>query len=150
MPGSGTALPASGYVAPLSWRQRRVYRHTCDIYEKLPPDGRYGDAWVVNATGVPCHFVKRSGAPEAELLASIESSGKDSLDECHLAERQPLGDDWLIVDKTLNRDGDPGADYGDAWKVLGSPKSVAAVGTRDAGKKIAFLGRSAVKPEGAE
>jgi hypothetical protein len=138
----------AGYVAPLARRQRRMYRHTCDLYEFLAGDALVGDAWVVSATQVPCHFVKKAGPTEAEVLAAFESSGKDSMDECHLAEGQPIGDRWIIVDKTLNRDGQPGADYGDAWKVLGSPQSIAGVGPRDAGKRRAFLGRKAQWTEG--
>jgi hypothetical protein len=135
----------------LSPRQLLSFNHLADLYrptivtqgsKKLP-----GPYELVEA-GVPCRFEKKSASDLATLIGRLEGDVQDSVDNVHLAADSPVDDNWLLVNKSLDRNGNPDADFNRVWVCRGQPQRFSASARRQGGKVVIKASQEARPPVG--
>lgn len=137
----------------LSPRQERFYQHTCDIWRIR----RTTEANTKRAQrqtplrvheGVACHFETRQSVNTDFALGRAETDIQGTRDVCHLPEDTDVDEDDIIVNKTLDSEGNEAADYGRFYVVQGRPRSFPRVPTRDGGRRIVEMAQVHEPPEG--
>lgn len=127
-------------MAFFSARQETLYHHLADIWalaqtSNVTTKRRQAKTYTRIAQAEPCHFQLRQSVDEPHAMGGIEGDNIFTRDVIHFAEYEGIDNDMVVVNKTLDFDGNPAENYGRFWVVAGQPTSIARVGNRDAGKR---------------
>lgn len=138
----------------ISW-QPRFFTDRCDLWQPDFPIPAGGDpgatTWTRRAVGLPAHFIRKSAVDQAMLIGLVESDDLMTVDEIHLPIWAKIIDSsWILIDRTIDVNGDPAGTYGKAYICRGEPAKVSATITprQTAAKVIAFVSKLAVVPSG--
>lgn len=118
-------MPA--WTGTLSTAQRRAYTHLADLWEvtnaiaagAFPSDPSYGAAPVL--TAVPAYRRTKSAVDAPEILGLVEGEDMITVDVWRFPVNVELSSSWIIIDRSLTPDGDPGQNYGLGWVAKGDP-----------------------------
>jgi len=141
------------WTGTLSFRQRREFLGKADLWQPAFPVGAsgglatsYGSAPVLS--GVPYLLRRKSAVDDPALIALIESQDLITVDVAVFPPGTALGSSWIIIDRSLNVDGEPGQNYNGGWICRGEPVSKDDMDTiRRAGKVKAFVNRLPKLPQ---
>lgn len=139
-------------MATFSPRQMLAYQHRADLWRptiatqgnrKLP--GPY----TLAEEDVRCHREVKRSADMATLAGRIEQDVADSVDVWYFAEDQEIGDNWIIIDRSLKpRTGAAGNSSGKAWMVRGEVQAYMESERRQGGRKVILASREDRPPAG--
>lgn len=121
-------------------RQEIIYQHEVDLWRPVTTNDpvsarREGKTHVLSEAGVMCHFVGRQSVEAPTAIGRSESDNFYTRDEYHFPEDVEIGAAWVIVNRTLDFDGNETQHYNRVWITQGRAKDVAKLGDRDAGKR---------------
>lgn len=125
----------------LTARQRACYQDLVDIYALTmatsPTTGRRtAKTYTLIASAVRCHFKLRQSVEGPSPMGRVETDNMFSLDEIHFEHSVVVDSDYILVNRSLARDGSRSQNYGRYWIVRGQPQSVPSHGGRRANLRI--------------
>ena len=137
----------------LSLRQEVIYRHSADIFSMeqtsdVETKRRAAKSYTRTGEAVPCHFEHRQSVNTASPFGRVEGDIQGTRDVLHLPEDVAVDADDVVVNKSLDFDGNPVQDYGRIYIVQGRPRSIPKEGNRDAGKRFVEMGQVHQAPRG--
>lgn len=122
----------------LGTRQRRLYLDLVTLYR--PTKTQSPATGLLTAVGyelaesnVKCLFVKRDSTSGPTVVGRGESDNLFTHEEIHMDQRQVIGENWVLLDASVDVRGDPVLTAGEYWIVIGEPKKIADRGGRRAG-----------------
>jgi hypothetical protein len=146
----------SGYfggagAAPADRRFTRFFTHRADLWEPAFPIPAGGDpaavTWTPRAVDVPAHFITKSAVDEPELLGLVESDDLMTVDEIHLPEGTNIDSSWILINRSVDINGAPVANYGKAYIARGEPnKRATTIRPRRCGKVVAYVSKLGLVP----
>lgn len=110
----------------LHFRHRRLFKHRADLWEPdlpLPPDGRpESTTYTLVLSNVPClRDTKSAIDTPGGVIAVIESDDMMTADTFRFPPGVPLDSSWLVIDRSLTPNGQPGLKYNQTWICKGEP-----------------------------
>lgn len=118
------------YQFELSWRQEELFNYVADLWQPVPTD-RNTVRYELAYEGVPCFrdpFVDPGDVQEYGRGHRAYFRGHE---EYHFAERQPIEQNWIIVDKTPDHD-----KFNHGWLVTGPPQKTKHSELRESGNTV--------------
>ena len=109
----------AAWSGELPFYQQESMTHRCDLWE--PHFGADGTAttYTLHTTGIPALRTAAASVDDPEVLALIESSDLQTVDQWRLPINIPLESSWLLLDRSTTGS----LNYNRGWKTLGSPIS---------------------------
>jgi len=122
----------------LGARQRRLYKSKVALYKPvLTRDAATGlltdKEYVLAGTAVKCLFEKRDSVSTPFVIGRGEQDNQFTHEEIHFQANQVIGENWVILDQTVDVHGVDALTNGDYWIVIGEPKKIPDLGGRRAG-----------------
>ena len=122
----------------LGARQRRLYKDTVTLYSPSRTQSAVTGlltayTYTLAETGVKCLFLKRDSTSGPTPVGRGESDNMFTHDQISFDQRQIIGENWLILDASVDVRGDDVLTAGEYWIVIGEPKKIADRGGRRAG-----------------
>lgn len=124
----------------LTPRHEMLFTHRVDIWKNgivYDADGRaHSGGYVKVEEDVPCYIDMTPNLDVPTMAGRVRSDMLYTIDHIHLPEHCNVEPDWYMVNKSLDRDGNPVEVWGSVWRVRGEPQEFSTQGRRNAGKKV--------------
>lgn len=123
----------------LNRRQKALYKHKCDIWSvdrtvtagtNKPSD----EIYILILENVPCIYEYTPNVDVETEAGRVKEFTLLTTDKIHMEASVPVEDGYLIVNRTVKRDGKPSRATNEVHKMLGQPEIHESLGRRKANK----------------